>query len=115
MSQTTTSPSIVEGQQPLTRINPRIFLLALGMLALGAPLGTWIGEKFGWRLSFLMVAVLAGLAFLLLVICGLPKSAALAPLSLKERLKPITQPHVILVLFPALLWNVGGYVMYPYI
>src|SRR5579859_5268876 len=35
MSQATTSPSIVERPQPLTRINPRIILLALGMFALG--------------------------------------------------------------------------------
>jgi MFS transporter, DHA1 family, inner membrane transport protein len=83
--------------------------------ALGAPLGTWIGEHFGWRLSFTMVAVLAEVAFLFLVICGLPKSATRAPLSLKERLKPITHPRVVLALLPALLWNVGVYVMYPYI
>lgn len=82
---------------------------------LGAPLGTWIGEHFGWRLSFTMVAGLAGVALLFLVIYGLPKSATLAPLSLKERLRPITHPRVVLALFPALLWNVGVYVMYPYI
>ncbi len=28
---------------------------------------------------------------------------------------PITHPRVVLALFPALLWNVGVYVMYPYI
>lgn len=83
---------------------------------LGAPLGTWIGEHFGWRLSFTLVAVLAGVASLFLVICGLPKSAPRSShLSLKERLLPITHPRVVLVLLPALLWNVGVYVMYPYI
>jgi len=34
---------------------------------------------------------------------------------LKERLSPITQPRVVLTLLPALLWNVGVYVLYPYI
>jgi DHA1 family inner membrane transport protein len=82
---------------------------------LGAPLGTWIGEHFGWRLSFTLVAGLAGVAFLLLVICGLPTSATFAPLSFKERLRPITHPRVVLALFPAFLWNIGVYVMYPYI
>ncbi len=82
---------------------------------LGAPFGTWIGEHFGWRLSFTLVAVLAGVAFLSLVIWRLPTSATHAPLSLKERLLPITRPRVVLALFPALLWNVGVYVMYPYI
>lgn len=82
---------------------------------LGAPFGAWIGEHFGWRLSFVLVTVLAGVAFLFLVICGLPKSAAPAPLSLKERLRPITQTRVVLALLPALLWNIGVYVMYPYV
>lgn len=82
---------------------------------LGAPSGTWIGEHFGWRLSFTLVAGLAGIAFLCLVICRLPTSAAPAPLSLRERLKPIARPRVVLVLFPAFLWNVGVYIMYPYI
>jgi DHA1 family inner membrane transport protein len=82
---------------------------------LGAPLGTWIGEHFGWRLSFTLVAVLAGVAFLFLVIGRFPTSATRVSLSLKERLRPITSPHVVLALLPALLWNVGVYVTYPYI
>ncbi|QBD75133.1 MFS transporter [Ktedonosporobacter rubrisoli] len=82
---------------------------------LGAPLGTWVGEYFGWRLSFTLVAALAGLAFLALLICGLPKSAPPAPLSLSQRLLPITQPRIVLALLPALLWNTGVYIMYPYV
>ena len=82
---------------------------------LGAPFGTWIGEHFGWRLSFILVAGLAGVAFLFLMIWQLPTSATRAPLSLKERLLPITRPRVVLALLPALLWNVGVYVLYPYI
>jgi DHA1 family inner membrane transport protein len=82
---------------------------------LGAPFGTWIGEHFGWRLSFILVAGLAGVALLFLIIWRLPTSATRAPLSLKERLLPITRPRVVLALLPALLWNVGVYVLYPYI
>jgi DHA1 family inner membrane transport protein len=82
---------------------------------LGAPSGAWIGEHFGWRLSFVLVAGLAGLAFLLLMLFQLPTSATLASPSLKERLWPITRPRVVLTLLPAFLWNVGVYVLYPYI
>jgi predicted MFS family arabinose efflux permease len=84
---------------------------------LGAPLGTWIGEHFGWRLSFIMVGGLACIAFLLLVLFRLPTHASidLTSPSLKERLSPITQPRVVLTLLPAFLWNVGVYVLYPYI
>jgi DHA1 family inner membrane transport protein len=84
---------------------------------LGAPLGAWIGEHFGWRLSFTMVGGLAGIAFLLLLLFRLPTPASLnlTSLSLKERLSPITNPRVVLALLPAFLWNVGVYVLYPYI
>ena len=82
---------------------------------LGAPLGTWIGEHFGWRLSFLLVAGLASVGSLFLVLFRLPISATRASPSLKERLSPITHPRVVLALLPAFLWNVGVYVLYPYI
>ncbi|HZU00571.1 MAG TPA: MFS transporter [Ktedonobacteraceae bacterium] len=84
---------------------------------LGAPTGTWIGEHFGWRLSFILVGGLAGVAFLFLMLFRLPTSASatLASPSLKERLSPITHPRVVLTLLPAFLWNVGVYVLYPYI
>jgi DHA1 family inner membrane transport protein len=103
---------------PPAKRGQALALVVIGLTvatALGAPIGTWVGEHFGWRLSFVMVAALAGIAFLLLVLYGLPKSASPAPLSLKDRLKPITQPRVVLALLPALLWNIGGYVIYPYI
>ena len=84
---------------------------------LGAPLGAWIGENFGWRLSFTMVGGMAGIAFLFLVLFRLPTPASitLASPSLKERLSPITHPRVVLTLLPAFLWNIGVYVLYPYI
>src|SRR5690242_1297346 len=50
---------------------------------LGAPSGAWIGEHFGWRLSFALVAGLAGVAFLFLLLCGLPRSTSRVSLSLK--------------------------------
>jgi MFS transporter, DHA1 family, inner membrane transport protein len=81
----------------------------------GAPSGVWIGEHFGWRLSFTLVAVLAGVAFLFLVIFRLPTATTLATPSFKERLRPMTHPRVVLTLLPAFLWNVGVYVMYPYV
>ena len=83
--------------------------------ALGAPLGTWVGEQFGWHMSFVLVAVLAGIAFLMLVICGLPKVAAPSALSLKARLAPITHLPIVVALLPSLLWNLGAYTVYTYI
>jgi predicted MFS family arabinose efflux permease len=103
---------------PPTKRSYALALVVSGLniaTVLGAPLGTWIGEQFGWRLSFTLVAALAGIACLFLVISRLPESDMLATLSLQERLVPMTHPRVLLALLPAFLWNVGVYVMYPYI
>jgi predicted MFS family arabinose efflux permease len=103
---------------PPAKRGQALALVVIGLnvaTVLGAPSGAWVGEHFGWRLSFTLVAALAGVAFLFLVIFRLPTSATLTPLLLKERLRPITHLRVVLILFPALLWNVGVYVMYPYI
>ncbi|GCE29126.1 MFS transporter [Dictyobacter alpinus] len=83
--------------------------------ALGSPLGTYIGEHFGWRMSFVMVAALAAVAFLVLLLRGLPRTTTPSALSLQARLAPIGQPRVILALLPSLVWNLGIYTSYTYI
>jgi predicted MFS family arabinose efflux permease len=103
---------------PPAKRGQALALVVIGLnvaTVLGAPLGTWIGEHFGWRLSFTLIAGLAGVAFLFLVLFRLPISATHVSPSLKERLSPITHPRVVLALLPAFLWNVGVYVLYPYI
>jgi predicted MFS family arabinose efflux permease len=82
---------------------------------LGAPLGTWVGEHFGWRMSFGMVALLAGVACVALLLCGLPHESAGATPSLRARLAPIREPRLLLALLPTLLWNLGIYVVYTYL
>lgn len=103
---------------PAEKRGQALALVASGLTiatVLGSPLGTWVGEQFGWRLSFGMVALLAGIAFVVLVLCGLPKAAPAPVLSLKARLAPIREPRLILALLPALLWYLGIYVLYTYI
>jgi DHA1 family inner membrane transport protein len=82
---------------------------------LGSPLGTWVGEHFGWRLSFGLVALLAGVACAALVLCGLPRPVAAPALSLKARLAPMREPHLLLALSPTLLGNLGLYMVYTYL
>ncbi|GHO46670.1 MFS transporter [Ktedonospora formicarum] len=82
---------------------------------IGSPLGTWIGEHIGWRMSFGLVALLAGIALIALLIFRLPSTAAPIRLSLGARLAPITQPRLVLALLPALLWNLGTFAVYTYI
>ncbi|GCE08341.1 MFS transporter [Dictyobacter aurantiacus] len=103
---------------PPAKRGQALALVVIGLTvatALGSPLGTWVGEHFGWRMSFALVALLAGIAVLALLTCGLPEVAASEPLPLKTRLAPITQPRVVMALLPSLLWNIGGYTVYTYI
>ncbi|HEY3992468.1 MAG TPA: MFS transporter [Ktedonobacteraceae bacterium] len=103
---------------PLEKRGKALALVASGLTiatVLGSPLGTWVGEYFGWRFSFGMVALLGGVAFIALLSFGLPRSAATPALSLRSRLAPIREPRLLLALVPALLWNLGVYVLYTYI
>ncbi len=103
---------------PQEKRGQALALVASGLTistVLGSPLGTWVGEHFGWRLSFGMVALLAGVVFVILVLRGLPPATATPTLSLRARLAPIKEPRLLLALLPALLWNLGIYVLYTYI
>ena len=88
------------------------FMLAT---AFGSPLGTWVGESMGWRMSFALVATLAGVACVALLGSQLPKAAALPTLSLEARLAPVKEPLLLLALCPALLSSLGFYLVYTYI
>ncbi len=103
---------------PAEKRGQALALVVIGLTTatvLGSPLGTWVGEHFGWRLSFGLVALLAGVAFVALLLSGLPHGEAAPVLSLKERLAPMARPGLLLALLPALLWNMGIYVLYTYI
>ena len=81
----------------------------------GVPLGTWIGQNLGWRTTFGLVALLAGIAVTILFLVGLPQIPASAVISLRARLAPIAQPPVLMALLPTLLWSVATFTVYTYI
>ena len=66
-------------------------------LVTGVPLGTWIGQNFGWQSTFLAVALLGALAFvgsLLLV----PNTIAMPPASsLASQVAVLRKPRLLLV------------------
>ena len=66
-------------------------------LVTGVPLGTWIGQNFGWRATFMVVAALGLIALIgsaLLVPKNLKQSA---PAKISQQLKVLTQPRLLLV------------------
>jgi predicted MFS family arabinose efflux permease len=85
-------------------------------VALGVPLGSIIGAKFGWRAMFAGVGVLALIATLGLLV-GLARDVGskLPVTGLSERLGVIRQPGVLRTLLVTTLWATGAYTVYTYI
>jgi len=85
-------------------------------VALGVPLGAFVGSTWGWRVNFLGVAILA-LAACVGLIAGISKDAGTgqSAATLSERLAVVTQSAALAALFVTTLWAVGGYAVYTYI
>ena len=85
-------------------------------IAFGVPLGAFVGDRLGWRMTFLGVGGLsllatAGLAH------GLPRGvgASMVSASLEERLRAMKNPRVARTLAVTTLWATGTYAVYTYV
>jgi MFS transporter, DHA1 family, inner membrane transport protein len=83
-------------------------------VAFGAPLGSLIAALWGWRGTFLAVAVL-GLLCAAVLWWRLPRGLAGTPLTLRERLKAIGRPGVPSSLLLTLIYLTGGFVIIAYL
>nr|WP_209443134.1 MFS transporter [Falsiroseomonas frigidaquae] len=84
-------------------------------LVTGVPLGTWIGQHFGWRATFLAVALLgvvgaAGIALLL------PRNIATKPAAgLWDQAKVLAQPRLLLAFAITALGYGGTFVAFTFL
>ncbi len=87
-----------------------------GALVLGVPLGAIVGNNFGWRATFVGVAVLAAIATVGLI-AGLRRDVAvgLPVASVRERLAVARQSPVLVGLLITTLWATGAYTFYAYL
>ena len=84
-------------------------------LVTGVPLGTWIGQHFGWRATFLVVSALGLIALIgsaILVPKNLKKSI---PATFKEQLKVIVKPQLLLVYLMTILGYGGTFTAFTYL
>lgn len=84
-------------------------------LVTGVPLGTWIGQHFGWRATFLAVSAL-GLAALVgsaLLVPGNLKQSA--PATLRQQLAVLTQPRLLLVYAMTAVGYGGTFVAFTFL
>ncbi|MGV8921080.1 MAG: MFS transporter [Pseudomonas sp.] len=85
-------------------------------VAFGVPLGAFVGDRLGWRMTFAGVALLSGLATVALMF-GLSKGigAGLPVATLRERLNTARQPVILMTLLVTTLWAMGAYTIYTYL
>ncbi|MEZ7204262.1 MFS transporter [Pseudoalteromonas sp. DY56-GL79] len=84
-------------------------------LVTGVPLGTWIGQQFGWRATFLVVSALGVIALLgsaLLIPKNLKQSASA---SLSEQAKVLLQPRLLLIYLMTILGYGGTFTAFTYL
>jgi len=84
-------------------------------LVTGVPLGTWIGQHFGWHATFLVVSVLGLIALIgsaILVPKNLKKSI---PATFKEQLQVIVKPQLLLVYLMTILGYGGTFTAFTYL
>lgn len=84
-------------------------------LVTGVPLGTWIGQHFGWRATFLVVSALGVIALIgsaLLVPTNLKQNR---PARLKEQAQVLVQPRLLLVYLMTILGYGGTFTAFTYL
>lgn len=81
----------------------------------GVPVGTFIGQQFGWRLAFVAIVVIGVVGFIansILVPSDLRKST---PTTMREQVKLITNSRILLVLAITALGYGGTFVVFTYL
>ncbi len=86
-----------------------------GSTVFGVPLGTFIGNHFGWPATFVMIAVISLAAIAALAARGPRTTEAATPLPLAERVAPLARLRVWIALAPVLLMFCGIYAFYTYV
>jgi predicted MFS family arabinose efflux permease len=81
---------------------------------LGVPLGTLIGDQYGWRATFALVAVLGTLA-LAGVLFGLPRGLPRTTATFGQRLAVARHGGVLYALATTALWATGGLTVFTYL
>ena len=110
----TIAASLVPQDKRATAISIMFAGLTVAIVT-GVPLGTYIGQNFGWRATFIGVAILGAIgavASLILVPKNIKKQK---PLRLVDQLKVIKNPSILLVLAITAFGYGGTFVTFTYL
>jgi len=84
-------------------------------LVTGVPLGTFIGQRFGWQMTFLAVALLGVIAFAGIALLVPRGIAGSAPSSLLTQLSVLKKPRLLLVYAMTTLGYGGSFIAFTYL
>ncbi len=113
---TPTAMAVAAGLAPPEERGRAISTITGGLtvsFVVGIPLGSIIGTYAGWRMTFVMVAVLGAAA--MLGIRGLPSVEAPPVVGFRERADALRQPPVLAALGLTTLGLMGGFVVFTYV
>jgi len=84
-------------------------------LVTGVPLGTYIGQVFGWEATFLIVSILGFLAMIGCFILVPSKLKQAKPTKIKAQLKVLTHPRLLLVYAITAIGYGGTFITFTYL
>ena len=80
----------------------------------GVPAGAWAGGHWGWRATFVLVAIVGAAAGCLLALT-MPRLPGSPRLGLAARLSPLRRPAVVRLVLAVFLCGAGGLMFYTYL
>lgn len=90
-----------------------IFMGISGSLVLGVPVGLALGNAYGWRAPFWLIAALSIVAMIFLILF-LPKVRTAAPIPLRDQVNTLRSSKLFSALFIVLLMLTGHLTLYAY-
>ncbi|PRX01068.1 UNVERIFIED_ORG: putative MFS family arabinose efflux permease [Actinomadura viridilutea] len=102
---------------PPERTGRAIGTVAAGLtvsLVVGVPVGSWLGENFGWQSAFVCVGVLTGLA-VAVTATTLPRLPEMPVVGVRARLVPLRRPPVLACVLSTVVGASSGLMPFIYI
>jgi predicted MFS family arabinose efflux permease len=87
---------------------------ASAALVLGVPLGTLVGEQFGWRIIFLLISV-ASIPLMIGIATLVPRIESKEVTSLKAQVAILRDRRIVSALLITLFWAMGCQIVFAYI